>query len=102
MNSRHKAVLSEIRSLLRLDRFRRFGLPLGLVLVIAVLCYVNWQQEQTIAAQSELIHTLFQDSLELSAKRMQQSKPRAADFKKPSVNPSESSSDHKKKSADQQ
>jgi hypothetical protein len=85
MNRRLNAVVSDTISLLRLDRFRRFGLPVALLLVIAVLCVVNLQQSQTIAAQHELIHTLFQDSLELSALRMQQPKPRTADFKKPDL-----------------
>jgi hypothetical protein len=85
MNPRLIAVLSEVKSLLHLDRFRRFGLPLALLLVIAVLCFVNLQQSKTITAQNKLIHTLFQDSLELSARRMQQVKPPTADFKKPDL-----------------
>ena len=87
MNPRLITVLSEIKSLLRLDRFRQFGLPLGLLLVIGVLCFVNMQQSKTIAAQNKLIHTLFQDSLELSARRMQQVKAPTADFKRPDFVP---------------
>jgi len=93
MNPRTKAVLSEVRSLLHLDRFRRFGLPLALLLVIAVLCYANLQQAQTIAAQDDLIHSLIEDSIELSAKRMQQSKARTADFKKPDIAPAQPPTD---------
>jgi hypothetical protein len=87
MNPRVKPVLLEVKALLHLDRFRRFGLPFALLLVIALLCYTNIKQAQTITAQEDLIHTLFADSLELSAKRMQQGKARAADFKKPDVMP---------------
>ena len=93
MKPRTKAVLLEVKSHLRLDRFRRFGLPLGLMLVIAVLCYANLQQAQTIAAQDDLIHMLIQDSIELSTKRMQQSRARSADFKRPDVTPVLPSSD---------
>ena len=87
MNPRFKAVLSEVKSHLHLDRFRQFGLPFALILVIALLCYANHKQAQTITAQEELIHTLFADSLELSAKRMQEGHARSADFKKPDVVP---------------
>ena len=93
MKPRTKAVLSEVRSLLHLDRFRRFGLPFALLLVIAVLCYANLQQAQTIAAQDNLIHNLINDSIELSAKRMQQAKTRTADFKKPDIVPAHAGTD---------
>jgi hypothetical protein len=93
MNSRLTAVLREIASLLHLDRFYRFSLPLALLLVIAFLCMVNLQQAQTIAAQHELIHTLFQDSLELSAMHMQAVKAHSADFKRPDLTSPDSSHD---------
>lgn len=82
-----RSVFSEVKSLLRLDRFRRFGLPLALMLVLLVLSYANIQQARTIAAQDALIHDLLQDSLELSANRMEKAKARSADFKKPDVAP---------------
>jgi hypothetical protein len=85
--NRLNSALRQIKSLLQLDRFRRFGMPLGLLLVIAVLCVVNLIQAQTIASQKELIQSLFQDSLELSAKRMQEHKPPTADFKSPEIAP---------------
>ena len=88
MKPRTTAVLSEIKSLIPLDRLRRFALPLFLLLVIAVLCGVNIIQSRTIAAQDQLIHTLEQDSLELSSRKMQlQDKPRTADFKSPDLRP---------------
>jgi hypothetical protein len=99
MNPRLKAGLSEVKSLLHLDRFRRFGLPFALLLVIGVLCYANIKQAETIAAQDDLIHNLLSDSLELSAKRMQTFKARTADFKKPNILPAESPAT-RKKSAD--
>jgi len=87
MNPRLKAGLSEVKSLLHLDRFRRFGLPFALLLVIGLLCYANIKQAETIAFQDDLIHNLLSDSLELSAKRMQESKARTADFKPPHITP---------------
>jgi len=88
MKSRTTAILSEIKSLIPLDRLGRFALPLLLVLVIVALCCVNILQSRTIAAQEALIHTLEQDSLELSSRKMQlQEKPRTADFKSPDLRP---------------
>lgn len=88
MKPRSTAILSEIKSLIPLDRLRRFALPLSLILIIAALCFVNMIQSRTIAAQAQLIRTLEQDSLELSSRKMQlQDKPRTADFKSPNFRP---------------
>ncbi len=50
----------------------RRGLALALVFGYLVLALVIAQQARTIASQQKLIHQLFQDSLELTALRLQQ------------------------------
>ncbi len=50
----------------------RRGLPLALIFGYLVLALVVVQQAQTIRSQQNLIHQLFQDSLDLTALRIQQ------------------------------
>ena len=69
------------------DHFRRVGLPLVLAVAIVALLIGNIQQAYTIRVQQQLIHALFSDSLELSARRMQEYKARTSDFKIPSLDP---------------
>lgn len=80
-----RAQVSSLSS--NLDHFRRFGLPLVLAVAVIALLLGNIQQSYTIRVQQQLIRSLFQDSLELSARRMQENKTRTADFKVPSLEP---------------
>jgi hypothetical protein len=85
MTMKWRAQISSLST--TLDHFRRFGLPLVLAIAVIALLLGNIQQSYTIRVQQQLIRSLFQDSLELSARRMQETKARTADFKVPSLEP---------------
>ncbi len=57
---------------MKLNWLWRRGLALSLIFGYLVLALVVVQQARTIRSQQQLIHQLFQDSLDLTALRMQQ------------------------------
>jgi hypothetical protein len=56
----------------RQSLLRRHGVVALLLVGFVLMCALAFEQDRTITNQRELIHSLFRDSLELNAMKMQQ------------------------------